>query len=315
MKVAVTGGAGFVGSAIVRELIYRGHDVVAIDNLSTGTVANLDGIPCDFIMADAGSSVYRYDDVDAVVHCAAHADISANWHAADNRDLLWREGPELTRRLLNQFDGRRRPFILLSTCAVYGGGWCNEASPTRATSPYAASKIAAEALVQAWDEAGRIQGTILRLVSAVGPRYAHGHIKDFVRMALADDGARGHIHALDNGHHRKSFVHVLDVADAVANCLNGAAPLSLYNVTSSQVWSWPDTVAVMRAMRPDLPFDVTCKDDDKGWTGDPVGLQVTSLYRKGPQRSVVDGVREALEGLGWNNHEAVPHSPLHSRNA
>jgi UDP-glucose 4-epimerase len=295
MRIAVTGAAGFVGSAIVRELLRRSHRVVAIDNLSTGKLENLEGLECDWVKADAGEPLECYRTVDAVVHAAAHADIKDNWLAARLREAVWRENAELTRRVLLQVESQRRPFVLLSTCAVYGGGKCNEGSPTLATSPYAASKLAAEALVQAWSAAKRVDGRILRLVSCVGPRYAHGHIADFVRQAR-----EGKIHALDNGHHRKSFVHVRDVADVVLEAIAGGFKVHAVNVTSRQVWAWPDTVALMRAMRPEMEFEVSWEDEEIGWTGDPKGLTVESLYRSGPERSVVEGVREALEGLGWS---------------
>jgi hypothetical protein len=57
---------------------------------------------------------------------------------------------------------------------------------------------------------------------------------------------------------------------------------------------------MMRAMRPDLPFDVTWEESDTGWTGDPKGLTVDTVHPRRPERSVAEGVREALEGLGWS---------------
>jgi nucleoside-diphosphate-sugar epimerase len=299
VRVALTGAAGFIGSSILRELVSRGHHVVAIDNLSTGKLSNIEDVECAWIKQDAGTPIDQYKHVDAIVHAAAHADIRGNWTPEGMRAAVWEENVDVTRYILDQAP-RGIPFVLLSTAAVYGRGDVDEDSPVYATSPYAASKLAAEHLVEAYSAKGLIRGYTLRLTNVVGPRYAHGHIADFVSQAKS-----GMIRPLTNGHKASSFVHVRDVADAACDCTTPNAwaewESRRINVTSRYVWSWHDTVAVMRAMRPDLPFDLHWPEDvQDGWVGDPGELVVSSLYRSVTPRSVVDGVREALEGVEWS---------------
>lgn len=282
MRVAITGAAGFVGSAVVRACIEAGHEVHAIDNLSTGKEENLPAGTA-LCMQDAGFT--DYSRVDAIVHCAAYADISRNWTGLHERERVWRAGPELALRVLEHAPPQCR-FVFLSSACVCP----DEPRETRATSFYAASKVAGEALVQAFHAAGRVRGTILRLVSAVGRNYWHGHIADFVRMAR-DTGT---IRARDDGSQRKSFVHVDDVGSGVVKALaewdSNFAPL--WNVSSPERWSWRDTVAVMRETR---PVEVIAGDGRSAWIGDPVDLNVYGYGR----RSVAAGVREALVSLGW----------------
>lgn len=302
MRIVVTGGAGFVGSAIVRRLVGEGHRVRVVDDYSTGRPVNLEGVACDLHQVDAGEA--DYDQADAVVHAAAYPDVSANWKSRGERDRQWKSNADLTRRVLERVL-YGRPFVLLSTCSVYGPGRVNEFSCPRATSPYAASKIAAEALVSAYTAAGAVFGRVLRLVNVVGPRYAHGHVADFVKQVKQT----GRLHALDDGKKRKSFVHVDDVATAVLEAVtdarvNGCENPFLRNVTSEVQWSWRDTVAVMHAMPTGHPqldsadFEVTCEPRASGWIGDPEELVVDTAYGYG-KVSIVQGVREALGGLGW----------------
>jgi UDP-glucose 4-epimerase len=295
MRVAVTGGAGFVGSAIVRSLLAAGHHVLVVDDLSTGKVGNIEGLACDFHHVDAGSALYS--SCEAVVHAAAYPDVSQNWKHPRERARQWQSNAELTRRVLEREIPLGCRFVLLSTCSVYGGGRVDESAIPRATSPYAASKIAAEALVSAYTEAGRIDGVTLRLVNVVGPRYGHGHIADFVRMAR-----EGHVHALDDGRKAKSFVHADDVAACVRDCIESpqCGPTGrIGNVSSAVCWSWRDTVGVMRSMRPDLAFELTHEQRRSGWIGDPDELVVSSHVFDEQSTSVAVGVGQALESLGW----------------
>jgi UDP-glucose 4-epimerase len=278
--VAVTGAAGFVGSAVCRALLSAGHQVHAVDDLSTGRVANLpEGV--SFEMGDAATADYRSDN--ALIHCAALADISRNWADDNQRAEVWRRGAELTRRLLEFYGStaRPRPFVMVSTAALLDG--CK--------SPYAASKLACEGLVEAWTAAGRVAGVVGRLVGCVGARYHHGHVADFVRMAR-----NGGLHAKDNGLDKRSYVHVDDAASELVALIGktDAAGVLTHTISSGEVWSWRDTVEVMKETR---PVEVKFADRPSAWIGDPVGLWVGGTC----QRSIADGVRDALVTLGWRS--------------
>jgi len=297
MKVALTGGAGFVGSAIARALVAVRHDVHAIDDLSTGKAENLQDTPVNLYPKDAGN--FDYNGFDAIVHAAALPDVKGNWETEEAREHQWQRNTELTRQILDRAPYGVR-FVFISTCSVYGAGEVDERSVLRATSPYAASKIAAEALVQAYTEAKRVNGSILRLVNVVGPNYAHGHLADFVAMAK---GPEKKIRALDDGVKRKTFVHADDVAMCVLHYLHrGSLYPPVMNAVSEVDWSWRDSVEVMRAMvahDPSRAFTVECENRPSGWIGDPDVLKVKTVTGEVGKRSIAGGVAEALISLGW----------------
>ena len=302
MRVTVTGGAGFVGSHIVRRLLEAKHEVRVVDDLSKGKPENLEPSTRALLeIIDAAKA--DYTKTDAVVHAAAYPDVSANWRDPRERERQWTSNAELTFRLLEKVGPGRLPFVLLSTCSVYGPGtYVLETTATRSTSPYAATKIAAEGMVDAYHEAGRVRGFVVRLVNVVGARYGHGHLADFVRQAK-----EGKIHALDDGRKAKSFVHAGDVADEIAELLEpkhldamGPSSPRCFNITSPTRWSWRDSVAVMQARQPKKPIALTWEERRSGWIGDPDDLVVHSQHLgHKPRRSIVAGVNDALADLGW----------------
>lgn len=305
MNVVVTGGAGFIGSRIGARLLAEGHSVRVIDGLKIrrpdGEALNLTPPGATLCVKDI-RDVVDLGQCDAVVHCAARADISQNWASRDQRDMLLSVNIQGTTNILEAFirSPTARRFVFLSTCGIYDD--CidgREAQKTPITSPYSASKLAGEAYLEAFAHACGFHAWSLRLTCAVGTGYHHGHVADFVNMARSGDGI---IRAKNDGLIEKSFVHVEDIAGTCARLLrerDPAVPSGVYNVTA-ETWSWRKTVEVMGEMvGGSVPFQYEAQRH--GWVGDP--MAVVSGEKLRPwylcQRSVKAGVWEALESLGW----------------
>ncbi len=78
MKIIVTGGAGFIGSHLVEKLVSEGHDVIVIDNLSSGSLENLSGVNCKFVKADLkvfGEWTKEFKEADICFHFAANPEV------------------------------------------------------------------------------------------------------------------------------------------------------------------------------------------------------------------------------------------------
>ena len=263
MKVAVTGSSGFVGSHVVDVLRERGFDVMGLDRVGRPDVR--------LNLCDVGASTLC--EVDAVIHCAAHADISRNWEHGRLYEL-WRDNMDALLATLRATPATAR-FVFASTAAVLDGP----------RSPYVARKMSGEAWVRAFATRHETTWPIVRLTSCVGPRYSHGHVADFARMWRVN----GLVHARNRGEVRNPFCHVRDAAEALVEAATGSA-VPVTHVADSP-WGWRDTVEVMR----DLVghFEVTYEEALEGWIGDPVGLRVPQDWEC--RYSVREGVKAALK--------------------
>lgn len=301
VRVVVTGSRGFIGSHICDAFLAKGCEVIGVDNGASGVDNTPEGVRR--IDEDVASLVRPdLEGVDVVVHAAAYADVRGNWEGVDGgylaRQRLVTDNFLTTAHLL-EVSPPTAAFVLLSTAAIYGSsrGVMRErdANVEFLQSPYAASKLAAEALVAAYSARRAFRYFALRLVNAVGARTHHGVVSDFVRMQRA-----GRIAAIDNGAQQKSWVHVRDAADAVV-ALSGRldAPSGVYNVSSGDLISWWDVVDAMGVDRESVLYPPSRR---AGHVGDPVDLRVSStklspFYRC--ERPVRAGIREALLSLGW----------------
>jgi UDP-glucose-4-epimerase GalE len=229
--VLVTGGAGYVGSHAVRELLEAGHAVTILDDLSEG---HREAVPADALLVegdlgDPGALARALARADAVLHFAAlaYVGVSVREPAAYYRTnvvkgltLLWAMLEHGVRRL-----------IFSSTCATYGNPQylpLDEGHPTEPVNPYGATKRAFERALQDHAGAGQLRAIALRYFNAAGcdPGGARGEDHRPVEehlVPLAVDAALGHrplftVHGDDydtpDGTCVRDFIHVSDLARA-----------------------------------------------------------------------------------------------------
>lgn len=222
-RVLVTGGAGFIGSALVRRLGAAGAPVRVLDDLSIGRRAYLDGQSCEVVVASLADPHAVEDALEgcaAVVHLAARAGIPDS--VADPLGTF-EANVEQTVRLLEaaRRAGARR-FVLASSNAVLGPHEppADETVLPHPASPYGASKLAGEAYLAAYAGTYGMAACALRFSNAYGPRSLHKKsvVAAWLRAALA--GAPLTIHG--DGEQTRDFVHVDDLARAIIATL--AAP-------------------------------------------------------------------------------------------
>jgi UDP-glucose 4-epimerase len=178
-RVLVTGGAGFIGSELVRQLADRGSVVRVVDNLVNGRRENLDGLPGDKVelvvadVRDAKSMATLLRDVDVVFHLACLGVRHSIHSPVENHEV----NASATLGLLNlsRTSGVKR-FVYVSSSEVYGTARTapiTEDHPTLPMTVYGASKLAGEAYARAFWETYRYPTVVLRPFNAYGPRCHH----------------------------------------------------------------------------------------------------------------------------------------------
>lgn len=234
MKVLVTGGAGFIGSHLADALIVAGHDVVVLDDLSTGHVEYL-ATKARFYQMSVGSpwlgELFRIEKPDAVVHQAAQASVPRS--VADPVfDATVNVIGTVTLLEACAAHGVRR-FVYASTGgALYGDADVTptpEDYPTLPVSPYGASKLAAEVYLRTFHALRGLSYAALRYANVYGPRQdPHGEagvVAIFARRLLSGDTARIN----GDGKQTRDFVYVGDVAEANLLAL-GSDAVGSFNV-------------------------------------------------------------------------------------
>ena len=276
MRALVTGGAGFIGSHLIDRLVARGHDVVVIDNLSSGDVGFIqphldngrvrlvEGDICN--PADVGRAMAM--EIDCVFHLAANPDIRLGTRITDT-DL--QQGTVATYNILEAMRlndvGR---IVFASSSVVYGEDaplpTPEDHGPCMPISLYGASKQAGEGLISSWVGTFGLQAWIFRFANIIGARGTHGVIFDFIHK-LKNDPTR--LEVLGDGLQEKSYMEVGDCVDAMLHVMaNAHQPLNLFNLGSH------DTASVRRIA--EIVVEVTgCADarieytgGDRGWAGD-----------------------------------------------
>jgi len=308
--IFVTGAAGFIGSSLVDRLLANGHEVVGYDNFSTGQERFLESA-----LVSPRFRLIRGDILDLPALTQAMQGCGFVFHLAANADVrfgLEHPRKDLEQNVLATFNVletmrcNQVPRIAFSSTGSIYGEPAVFPTPEDApfpiqTSPYGASKLGAEGLIQAYCEGFAMQGYIFRFVSILGERYTHGHIFDFYKKLRANPHE---LEVLGNGKQRKSYLYVQDCIDGMFLAIERAADkVNIFNLGADaycEVDNSIDWICSHLGVTPKRRYT----GGERGWVGDSpfIYLDCSKVRALGwaPKVTIREGVLRTLRYLEQN---------------
>jgi UDP-glucose 4-epimerase len=299
-RCLVTGGAGFIGSHLVERLLGDGHQVVVLDNFSTGRPANLDHLRSDARLevhtADvaAGGLDRFFKGVERVFHLAALADIVPSMQRPLEYHRANVDGTANVLEAARAAGVSRLVYTASSSCYGLPDEFPTpETTALRPMYPYALTKMVGEQYVLHWAQVYRMSSVSLRLFNVYGPRSrTSGTYGAVFGVFLAQKRAGKPFTVVGDGTQRRDFTFVTDVADAFVRAAASDAVGEVFNVGTGRPHSVNELVALLGGpvvhvpRRPGEP-DLTQADSRR----------IQSRMGWQPRVSFEEGVRRMLEHI------------------
>ncbi|HVV10259.1 UDP-glucose 4-epimerase GalE [Amycolatopsis sp.] len=301
LKLIVTGGAGYVGSVCAARLLEAGHEVVVVDDLSTG---HADAVPdgARFVEGDAADATASLlgEGFDGVLHFAAKSLVG---ESMQDPGKYWRGNVFTAIRLLDAMrDHGTSRLVFSSTAATYGepeNSPIPETAPTRPTNTYGASKLAIDNAITSYARAHGLAAVSLRYFNVAGAygRYGERHTTEthliplILQVATGDREQVqifGDDYPTDDGTAVRDYIHVVDLADAHLLALTHAAEGEhrIYNLGNGTGFSVRQVIDTCRQV-----------------TGHAIPA-AQAPRRAGDPATLVAASDRAREELGWKPERA-----------
>ena len=279
-RVFITGGCGFIGSHFVQRLLAddRTEQVSVFDRADFGDRFQDDRLRVwQWNAKDPQMLIHAMRDHDLVIHLAANGDITA---AEQNPAIDFENGTQVMHHVLEAMRKTGVQKILyMSSGSVYGwpNGACYEDDRLKPIAPYAASKVAGEAMLSAYRNMFGIQSWIFRPANVVGRWMVRGVSYDFIRRLRQDPSK---LEVKGDGNQTKSYILASDVVSAMLAVFDSSQELDIYNLATGDYMSVKEIVPVVLGALGLEGTPVYYQDSPIGWKGDtPITRLDTSRIR------------------------------------
>ena len=298
----VTGGAGFLGSHLCDYLLERGHRVICVDNLETGSLANIAHI--------GNGTEFRYLNLDITEHYEIDEPVDFVYHLASPASPIdyarlplhtLKVGAYGTHNSLGLAKRKRARFLIASTSEVYGDplihpqpeSYWGNVNPIGPRGVYDEAKRYAEALTMAYLRQQGLDTCIARIFNTFGPRMRPNDgraIPTFLRQALADKP----VTVFGDGSQTRSFCYVDDLIRGLVTLAESGVhePVNLGNPHEMTLIEMAEAVVELTASRSEIVFEALPVDDPK--VRQPDIARARDLLGWQPEVSVREGLERTI---------------------
>src|SRR5947207_4340950 len=306
MRVLITGGAGFLGSHLSDRFLAEGHEVIAMDNLITGNMANIEHLAGRdrflFVKHDVTNFIYIEGPVDAVLHFASPAS------PIDYLELpiqTLKVGALGTHKALGLAKEKNARFLLASTSEVYGDPlvhpqneeyWGN-VNPIGPRGVYDEAKRFAEALTMAYHRAHGVETRIVRIFNTHGPRMRLNDgrvVPNFVSQVLGGEP----VTVYGDGSQTRSFCYVADLVEGIVRLLRSdyTGPVNCGNPQEVTILEFARTIIRLSGSKSPIVFRPLPEDDPK--VRQPDITRARKLLGWEPRVGLEEGLRRTIAFFG-----------------
>ena len=307
MKSIVTGGAGFIGSHLVDKLLNMGHEVIVLDNFSTGRKENLSHVSgqiklveCDLSMK--GEWIKEFDQSDWIFHLASLADIVPS---IQNPEGYFHSNVDATFYVLEAArHASVKRFVYSASSSCYGipdKYPTPEESDIKPQYPYALAKRMGEELVEHWSQLYDLPAISLRFFNVYGTRSrTSGTYGAVFGVFLAQKLSNKPYTVVGDGNQTRDFTYVTDIVSALVTAAESSISNQIYNVGSDTTVSINKIVELLGGDKVDIPkrpgepdctyADISKIKNDLGWY---------------PVISIEEGVDKILKDINYWNEATV----------
>lgn len=290
MKAFITGGAGFIGSNLVADLIKKGHSVTVYDNFSTGSKSNLSlNLRSSLLNVIKGDVLNRrllsksMTNHDIVYHFCANSDVRKG---SINHSVDFKQNTLATFYVLECMRKHTiKKIIFPSSMTVYGIGeekMINEKyGPCLPISLYGATKLACEGLISAYSSQYGIESIIIRFANVIGAPATHGVIYDIINKLHENQSV---LEVLGDGNQKKPYLYIQDAVGSIKFLMeHKKEKIGIYNVGTSDSIIVKEIVKIIIHKMKLRNVLVKYQDTPYGWKGDvpKFSLDVRKLSRMG----------------------------------
>ncbi len=301
-RTLVTGGAGFLGSHLCEYLLNKGHEVICMDNLLTGTINNIEHLQCEqfkFIKYDVTEYIYVGGPIDYILHFASPAS-PMDYLQLPIQTL--KVGALGTHKALGLAKEKKATFLLASTSEVYGDplvhpqseDYWGHVNPVGPRGVYDEAKRFAEALTMAYHRYHGVDTKIVRIFNTYGPRMRPNDgraIPTFIPQALRGEP----ITVFGDGSQTRSFCYVDDLVEGIYRLLVSDIhdPVNIGNPAEMTIKELAEEIIDLTGSQSQIIYKPLPVDDPK--IRQPDITKARTMLGWEPKVSLRDGLRQTIE--------------------